>query len=337
MIKVFLLFLLSFQLHAVDMKEVGVLDFSVVEEKVTQINSYVADSSGQKDKMIKFQVRFSNFMTRFAAEDIGNKELQEMRSELLDMDKDIRDVEATLTVNLESLKEIESALRVNLDSFAELRKNVERSKVREVKKKKRRIEKYIKRISKSQKSANAYLKTVQAFLKNTEEWKSYLTAQVQKGLTKKIKQWEFAEIFNDPRSIIAYIKKDYEQIVEANKAQQWGQSDYFSAGDCLKQFFQQWPRDISNDDLDPRVQKLCQEHYFQSEQVYLCLRAMNAINERVHKFGLRGSTTSILTPSSEIADQTNRQAGVYPSDQCRVDIYVAANLGHPRPRCWYAD
>lgn len=215
-----LLLLFCFQL-SVYAQNAESLDFSVVKEKIAQVNSYVANSGDEKNRMIEFQVRFSNFMTRFAAEDIGNNELQKIRRDLTAIDKEIEEIQGTLQLNLESLGELESALRVNLDSFAQLKKSVGRSKTRAIQTKKKKIKSYLKRISTTKKTATKYLNVVKSFLNNTQEWKKYLSTQAQKGLSKKIKRWEVAELISNPGMIGEIIKKDYSQIAEDNRTERY--------------------------------------------------------------------------------------------------------------------
>jgi hypothetical protein len=114
-----------------------------------------------------------------------------------------------------------------------------------------------------------------------------------------------------------------------------GQADYFATKDCLQQFFLLWSDD--NVTVTAEIMQLCQQYYQTPLELKLCYRSMRAIRERELKFATEGATTSIFTPSTEVATELNRQAGVYPSYQCRIDTYVHAALGLARPHCWYPE
>lgn len=113
-----------------------------------------------------------------------------------------------------------------------------------------------------------------------------------------------------------------------------GQSDYYSTGSCLDQFMDAWPIEhtIESDysDFEVPVLELCDYNL-------RCLRKMRAIETRVADFSQNEQTqTSLLDRDETIVDRVEIDDWFYPSQQCRIDTYVAGALGLPRPSCWYA-
>ncbi len=113
-----------------------------------------------------------------------------------------------------------------------------------------------------------------------------------------------------------------------------GQADYYSTGRCLDDFFDRWPLDQSIEehysDYPVEVLELC-------DYDLRCLRKMRAIETRMGDFYYNEDTiTSLLDRDESIVDIVETDDWYYPSQQCRVDTYIAGALELPRPSCWYA-
>lgn len=113
-----------------------------------------------------------------------------------------------------------------------------------------------------------------------------------------------------------------------------GQSDYYGAGECLTQFFKATPRNLSHIEESHPARDLCEG----AINFDLCLRKLAAIDVQRQAFlTLEGVATAYDTYDPTIALSTSREDTFYPSQQCRIDTYVAAALGRRRPRCWYSE
>ncbi len=110
-----------------------------------------------------------------------------------------------------------------------------------------------------------------------------------------------------------------------------GQSDFYSASECLPRFLKENPGIVTA--VDPQVEKLCKGNVD-------CARTLQAGVDMIHllqMYSYREYTpVNILNPE-KAASELIRNA--YPSDQCRMDSYVQGalcQLGEScrAPVCW---
>jgi hypothetical protein len=117
-----------------------------------------------------------------------------------------------------------------------------------------------------------------------------------------------------------------------------GQSDYYSTGECLHNFFSHWPREININERSPKKLELCQK----SRSLFIdedeCIRGLTAIETRVKRFAHFDKVqTSIFNKDPHITTEFNNDETFYPAHQCRIDTLMAGWFHQPRPKCWYAE
>lgn len=97
-----------------------------------------------------------------------------------------------------------------------------------------------------------------------------------------------------------------------------GQSDHFAAMECLPELFRS--QSIVVEKFDPEVLILCEQHQNCAEVVQAGVDFVRLIQRYSYRENPR---VHILTPAGA-SDSLVRNS--YPSDQCRLDIYVNAGL-----------
>ncbi len=115
-----------------------------------------------------------------------------------------------------------------------------------------------------------------------------------------------------------------------------GQSDYYSAKECLPRMWRQLPqRDFT---VLPEAQRQCQERFRGGEPYQHCLRTFAAIRGFLAIFNDESGKSvkvSFEERDPSIASELDLSGNYYPSTQCRVDTLIAGALQLPRPACWY--
>lgn len=133
-----------------------------------------------------------------------------------------------------------------------------------------------------------------------------------------------------------------------------GQSDYFAAAKCLKNYFSEYYLEVDTENSvhSPLALDRCRAIYGEGREYQTCLRivkAGEAVIAALSQEYLGHTNQSIETPSDYVVEQTNVQ---YPSMQCRLDTYFRGALcdtdpmgdeyctskNRPygaRPSCWY--
>ncbi len=133
-----------------------------------------------------------------------------------------------------------------------------------------------------------------------------------------------------------------------------GQSDYWAASRCLKQYFSvqnnaAWETGL-NSPRNQQAAALCEKNYVTRVEQLICERSIEsalrfAYDEwaysKERKSGI--PAPQVNTPDSVVVEQTRIS---HPSPQCRLDTFVAGALCKecnsdlnvtmgPRPSCWY--
>lgn len=106
-----------------------------------------------------------------------------------------------------------------------------------------------------------------------------------------------------------------------------GQSDYWGARVCLKEWLNRDPHLFAEVELHPEALKLCR-----NEEV--CSQVMTAgeVFFRASAPWIRGKVPSLKKRDPTVVRATQQ---FYPNEQCRLDTVVAAALDKARPRCWF--
>ena len=120
-----------------------------------------------------------------------------------------------------------------------------------------------------------------------------------------------------------------------------GQADYFATYECLQNYFAQ-----KSDTIDylSRVYdstsdeaRLCSLTGLSQWDEALCLRVANAINGFSHVLellkGEEGGEFSLLGHDHNEVEETLYNS--YPSNQCRINTFIAGLFKQDRPHCWY--
>jgi hypothetical protein len=108
-----------------------------------------------------------------------------------------------------------------------------------------------------------------------------------------------------------------------------GQSDYWGAGTCMKEWLTRDSALFSQIELHPIALKLCRD-----EEVCAQVMSGGEVFFRVSAPWIGGKIPSLDKRDSQMVTQTNQ---FYPNEQCRLDTIKAAALDKKRPRCWYKD
>lgn len=118
-----------------------------------------------------------------------------------------------------------------------------------------------------------------------------------------------------------------------------GQADYHAARSCIRRILEAIPeRQVPQ--VAPFIQKKCAEGFGTSgRELNFCVRALDSA--MFIKKLARGARISFETPDPKVVQKTHvgypgaRGMANYPSDQCRLDTYLAGYFQQERPRCWY--
>ena len=108
-----------------------------------------------------------------------------------------------------------------------------------------------------------------------------------------------------------------------------GQSDYWGARVCMKEWLERDPQLFADVELHPIALKRCRE-----EEVCAQVMTGGEVFFRVSAPWIVGKVPSLSKSDQQLATSTNQS---YPNEQCRLDTIVAAALEKARPRCWYKD
>lgn len=121
-----------------------------------------------------------------------------------------------------------------------------------------------------------------------------------------------------------------------------GQADYHAARSCIRRYLAQGPA-IAVPVPTPFIQQRCSQGFGSDpvENAY-CIRALTATAFLGKIVSANGGDArlSFETPDRSVVTRTivgrpGDLASSYPSDQCRIDTYLAGYFREERPRCWY--
>ena len=117
-----------------------------------------------------------------------------------------------------------------------------------------------------------------------------------------------------------------------------GQADYYATKTCLKRYFAKLPDTLSylEKDLDPQFRVVCEERSVTSLEEAMCLRMMNGIEGFRHAVKiLKPDLGEIDYLSHDSEDVEETIFNTYPSNQCRIDTFIAGFFDDERPACWF--
>jgi len=116
-----------------------------------------------------------------------------------------------------------------------------------------------------------------------------------------------------------------------------GQADYWAAKECYKEYFKNFPNLAPQALPSPTVQGLCNTNYFTQENRTICYQEMQSIRAigayLTDADAVNGRLVNLESKDPRIVQKLKYSL---PSNQCRIDTYVAAALNLARPQCWFA-
>ena len=117
-----------------------------------------------------------------------------------------------------------------------------------------------------------------------------------------------------------------------------GQADYFATRYCLKKYFSQKEDTLSYLQFPSTTSEdqLCRVTSFSHWDEAICLRVANSIRGFSSVLRLLKSEDgdfSLLNNDEEVVEETIFNG--YPSNQCRINTFIAGLFDHERPACWF--
>ncbi len=120
-----------------------------------------------------------------------------------------------------------------------------------------------------------------------------------------------------------------------------GQADYFATKECLKRYYERkvdtlnylsYPSSSEQD-------QLCRFLEVSEWDEALCLRVAKAIEGFSHVLQLlKGEEGGLFTLNGKDEHIVNETLfNSYPSNQCRINTFVAGLFDQPRPKCWFKE
>ncbi len=120
-----------------------------------------------------------------------------------------------------------------------------------------------------------------------------------------------------------------------------GQADYFATKECVKKYFGS-KKDTLNYlykvyESNSSEAQLCKFMGMTDLEEAICLRTINGLIGFSHVVELlkaeEGGSFSLLSEDENVVEETLYNS--YPSNQCRMDTFLAGLFDQERPLCWY--
>lgn len=117
-----------------------------------------------------------------------------------------------------------------------------------------------------------------------------------------------------------------------------GQADWYATNQCMWTYVKIVNATTLIRDFDRDFIARCDQAFHGDlEKIMGCLRIISGVQAMADYFNRSlpvDKKVSLFAKDSRVVEKTLQR---YPSDQCRVDTYMAGLFNSPRPRCWFSE
>lgn len=117
-----------------------------------------------------------------------------------------------------------------------------------------------------------------------------------------------------------------------------GQADWYATNQCMWAYVKIVNASTLMRDFDRDLIARCDQAFHGDlEKIMGCLRIISGVQAMADYFNRSlpvDKKVSLFAQDPRVVEKTLQR---YPSDQCRVDTYMAGLFSGPRPRCWFSE
>jgi hypothetical protein len=117
-----------------------------------------------------------------------------------------------------------------------------------------------------------------------------------------------------------------------------GQADYYATNECMWRYVNENPAGDVIHDFDKTVISRCEDSFLSDgKKVMACMRIMSGIIALSHYFNHNKPENEKVSIHRRDESEVEQTLEKYPSNQCRIDTFMAGLFKEERPACWFKD